>query len=347
MQVLVTGANGHVGCHAVRALREAGHTPVGFVRPGSDRRALVGYPCELRGGDLLDPASLVRAAAGMDAIVHAGAIHRNFSNDPESIVRAARDGTQNVLEAASRTGVRRVVVTSTAATMGFARSPDRPLTESAHLAEARSPYVRGKLEAERIAQDTARASTLEVIVLNPSGIFGPLDYRITPATRGLMGLLSGDPAMLALSITDVRDVARAQVLALEKGESGERYLVTGPVVTPSALSALVKELTGIRPLAFRPPEFVLQLIATFAERKAVRDGMDAPVTRDLLRDLDGGHLAYDSSRSRRELGMSYRPPRDVLVDAIRWLLHVNALAPKVAQRVRGALGSAHAADPSW
>jgi dihydroflavonol-4-reductase len=347
MQVLVTGANGHIGCHIVRALRAAGHVPVGFVRPGSDRRALGGSPCELRGGDLLEPASILRALGGIDAIVHAGAVHRNFSPDPESIVTAARDGTRNVLEAASKAGVRRVVVTSTAATMGFARSAEHPLDESAHIGQPRSPYLRGKLEAERIAIDTARASSLEVIVVNPSGVFGPLDYRITPATRALVGLLSGDPAFITVSVTDVRDVARAHVLALERGESGERYLITGETVVPRALSSLVREIAGVRPLPIRPPGFLLQLLATLAERKAVRDRADAPITRDMLHDLGGGHLAYDSTRSRRELGVSYRPAREVLTDAFRWLLYLDALPASAAGRVRAAMGGAPLVDPEW
>jgi dihydroflavonol-4-reductase len=284
---------------------------------------------------------------GVDAVVHTGAVHRNFSVDPESIVRAARDGTRNVLEAASGAGVRRVVVTSTAATIGFALSPEHPLTESTRLTSARSPYLRGKLEAEAVALDTARASSLEVVVLNPSGIFGALDYRITPATRALIGLLSGDPAALAVSVTDVRDVAEAHVRAVERGTNGQRYLVTGETLAPRALSALFKELAGVRPLPFRPPGFLLHAAAALAERKARREGTDAPLTRALLHDLAGGHLAYDSTRSRVDLGVHYRSPREVLLQAFRWLLHVNALAPKVAVRLRGALGSAHVSDPDW
>lgn len=346
MNVLITGANGHIGAHVVRAVRAAGDTPIAFVRPKSDRRGLAGLPVEVREGDLLDRASVERAMAGVEIVQHVGAVHRNVAPDPDAIVRPAVEGTRHVLEAARRANVRRVVVTSSGATVGFAKDPTKPLDEASRLASAKSAYVRAKIEEEKVAL-AAAAEGQDVVVVNPSGVFGPLDYRLTPATRGLIGLLQGDPAFLHLCVTDVRDVARAHVLAAGKGVRGERYLVTGEQLTPAAIAALCGELAGVRPSTFRPPGFLIRFIVGRGERAALRDGTDAPASRDAFDDLAGGHLAYDSSRSREELGMSYASARSVLTDAFRWLLFVDALRPAVASKVRAALGERAAPDRDW
>lgn len=347
MRILVTGANGHIGGHVVRAVLDAGFTAVAFARPGSDRRALAGLACEVREGDLLDAASVDRAMDGVEAVMHVGAVHRNMTRDPEDIVRPAVRGTEAVLDAAEKHGVKRVVLTSSGATVGFTKDASKPLDESAHQTRLKSPYIRGKVEQERLALERAKSGSVEVIVLNPSGVFGPRDYRLTPATRALVGLLQGDPAFLGVCLTDVRDVARAHVLALEKGRSGERYLITGDAVTPKGVAALFDEVGGVRPPVFRPPGFLLRFLVGRAEKQALRDGTDPPTTRDALDDVDGGHLVYDATRSKAELGMTYRGGKDVLTDAFRWLLFMDALAPKAAAKVRAKLGGRAAPDADW
>ncbi|MFZ5478515.1 MAG: NAD-dependent epimerase/dehydratase family protein [Myxococcota bacterium] len=345
MRILVTGASGHVGNHVVRAAVAAGHTAVAFVRPAADRRALAGAHCEVREGDLLDAVTVRRAAEGVEAVIHVGAVHRNLARTPDEMMRPAVEGTRNVLDAARAVGARRVVVTSTGATIGFAKDPARPLDERATVQSPRSAYVAAKLAQERLALEAAGGP--EVVVVNPSGVLGPRDWRLTPATRALVGLLQGDPSFLALCFTDVRDVASGHLLALERGRAGERYLLTGEVCTPRRTAELLGELAGVKPLVFRPPAFLLRVLVGLGEAKAAREGTDPPSTREAVDDLDGGHLAYDATRARSELGATFRATRDTLVDALRWLLFVGALKPKVAETVRATLGEAAAPDPAW
>lgn len=347
MKVLVTGANGHIGNHVVRATLEAGWEPFGFVRPGSDRRALTGLKCVVREGDLRDAASVARAMEGVEAVMHVGAVHRNATAEKDEMQNAAFDGTRAVFVAAAEQGVRRVVLTSSGATVGFAKDPAKPFDESHHQERTASAYIRAKVEQEKLARELAGELGVEVVIVNPSGVFGPRDYRLTPATRAIVGLLQGDPAFLHICLTDVRDVGRAHVLAFEKGEPGERYIITGDNVSPKQLVGLLGEVVGVRPMVFRPPGFLLRFIVGRAEKKAARDGSDPPTTLAAIEDVDGGHLAYDSTRSRQELGMEYRDPKTVLRDTARWLLHVDALKPKVAAKVRAALGAAAAPDPDW
>lgn len=347
MKVLVTGANGHIGSHVVRAVLDEGWQAIAMVRPGSDRRALSGLSCEIRDGDLRDPASVERATQGADAVMHVGAIHRNADPGPDEMHHTAIDGTRAVFEAARKHGIKRVVLTSSGATVGFAKDPTRPLDESHRQERIASPYIRAKVEQERLALELSRSLGVELVILNPSGVFGPRDYRLTPASRAFIGLLQGDPAFLHICLTDVRDVGRAHVLGLQDGASGERYLITGDNVTPKALSALLGELGGVRPPAFRPPVFLLRFLIGQAEKKARKEGSDPMSTVAALEDLDRGNLAYDSTRSRRELGMTYRDGRGVVRDTLRWLLFMDAFKPKIAAKVRAALGESAAPDSDW
>jgi dihydroflavonol-4-reductase len=347
MKALVTGANGHIGSHVVRAALGAGMKPVAFVRQGADMRGLAGLDVEVRTGDILDAASLERACAGIEVLFHVAAAHRNFAADPEDIVKPAVVGTRNAIAAARAAKVPRVVYTSTGATVGFTDDPKRALTEEHFLEKAAHPYSRAKIEAERVALESAGKGGVEVVILNPSGVFGPRDHRLTPATRAIVGILQGDPLFLHLSLTDVRDVASAHVLAAQRGAPGRRYLVVGEPQTPAAVRDMLVRLAGIKPPLFQPPRWLARFMAGRMEKKALATGGDAPLTRAMVEDNIGRHLVYDGSRARKELGATFRGPEEVLRDTIRWLLFVDALKPRVAAKVRSTMGPAAEPDPDW
>jgi dihydroflavonol-4-reductase len=230
--------------------------------------------------------------------------------------------------------------------VGFAPDPQHPLDESHYFDAPRAVSIRSKVLAERLAR-AGSAHDTEVVIVNLSGVFGPHDHRLTPAMRALRGLVQGDPAYLHFCVTDVRDVATAQILAAKKGRVGARYLVTGDNLSPAEQVALLQDLAGAGPPRFRPPELLLKLLAHRAEARALRDQSDTPFDVQALDDMAGGHPVYDSRRARKELGARFRPAREVFTDALRWLLHVEALRPRVAERVRAALGPRGAPDPDW
>lgn len=347
MRALVTGANGHIGSHVVRHCLADGIEAVAFVRAKSDQRALAGLDVERRVGDLLDADSLRRACEGVELVFHVASPHRNFARDPETIVRPAVVGTRNVLDAARAAGVRRVVVTSSGAAVGFTDDLAKPLDEGHFLTVAESPYTRAKIEAEALARKEAEVGGLEVVITNPSGVFGPRDYRITPASSALVGLLQGDPSFLGVCVTDVRDVAAGHVLAARLGKSGRRYLLTGDRLRPDEVSAHFAAVAGVRPPTLRPPRFLLSFLAGRMEKKAAAADTDAGLTRSQVADVYGRHLLYDSTRARTELGAGFRPADDVLRDAFRWLLFMDALKPKVAAKVRAAMGERAAPEADW
>ncbi len=150
-----------------------------------------------------------------------------------------------------------------------------------------------------------------------------------------------------MCLTDVRDVAHAHVLAAQRGQPGQRYLITADNQSPAQIAALFAQVAGVKPPQFRPPLFLLRLLGRNFRRKALRDGSDPPFDVDALQDVVGGQLAYDSTRSRSELGMSYRATQQVLTDTVRWLLHVQALKPALARKVNAQLGALAAPDSDW
>ncbi len=347
MKALITGANGHIGSNVVRACLSAGVTPVAMTRANADQRGLTGLDVERRTADLLDKDAVHAAMAGVDVVLHVGAVHRNFTADPKDMMGPAVDGTRHVLDGALAHGIKRVVHVSTGATVGFSPDPARPLTEETTLPAAHSAYVQAKLAAEKLALAAHKPGTLEVVVVNPSGVFGPLDYRLTPATRGLLGPLHGDPLFLHLCLTHVTDVARGIVLAAQKGVGGQRYLLAGAQQSPKQLQALYIKLAGVKPAAFTPPRFLLNFLAGRMEKKARATGEDAGITKASIDDVWGKHLAYDSTKARTQLGATFLPAEETLKDTLRWLLFVNAIKPGPAAKVRAALGGAAGPDPAW
>jgi dihydroflavonol-4-reductase len=223
VKVYVSGATGFVGSHVARELRERGAE----IR---DERV-----------DLLDRVALERVVDGCEAVVHVAALY-SYDADPREIERVNVDGTLNVLEAAARKGVRRVVHCSTAGTCGPV--PGRAATEddSPPAWELTVPYKRTKLAAERLALDAG------AVVVNPTTPVGEGDRKPTPTGRMVEGVAMGRirayVATTGLNVVDVRDVARGHALALEHGEPGERYLLGGADLPLADLFAAIADLAG-------------------------------------------------------------------------------------------------------
>lgn len=223
MTVYVSGATGFVGSHVARELRERGHD----VR--ADRV------------ELLDPNALERAVEGCEAVLHVAALY-SYDAPAAEIERVNVEGTKNLLAAAARKGVRRVLFTSTAGTCGPVSG--RPATEEDEppVWELTVPYKRTKLAAERLVLESG------AIVVNPTTPIGDGDRKPTPTGRMIAGVATGRirgfVGTTGLNVVDVRDIARGHALALERGEPGERYLLGGVNLPLEELFAAVADLAG-------------------------------------------------------------------------------------------------------
>jgi dihydroflavonol-4-reductase len=290
MEVYVTGADGFIGGHVVRVLRERGAgVRTDFV-------------------DLLDSAGLERVLAGCDALVHVAALYSYDDADERELERVNVEGTRTVLAAAARMGVRRIVHTSTCGTCGPVAG--RPATEADAPPdwELAVPYKRTKLEAERIVLAAARDG-LDAVVVNPTTPVGDGDRRPTPTGAMVAGVARGRfrayVGSTGLNLVDVRDVALGHALALERGRAGERYLLGGVDLSLRDAFAAIAAAAGRPRPRLRVPYAAARAGAALglANRNEVR--------------LARIPMYFSSAKAERELGYRPGPLEPALARAVR------------------------------
>jgi dihydroflavonol-4-reductase len=304
---LVTGANGFVGCHVVRALLERGDRVRALVRNGADLAALAGLDIEICRGDVRDRAAVGPAAAGCDEIYHVAADYRLWVRDPAPMYATNVEGTRNVIDAARDAGVARVVHTSTVGALGIPSGGIGREDTPVRLSQMTGPYKRSKFLAEQIALDAARAG-VPVVIVNPSTPIGALDFKPTPTGRIVAEFLARRmPAYVdtGLNLVDVQDVARGHLLAAGRGRIGEKYILGGENLT---LREMLERLAAIARLPaprVRIPYAVALGFALGAEVVARAITHRAPRASLTEVRMARKRMLFDSSKARRELG--YEP----------------------------------------
>lgn len=326
---LVTGATGFLGRHLVAALRARGDAVVAMARTAP--RAADEPAVAFVRGDVLDRAAVERAAAGCVGAFHcAGKVSRD-PRDAEALWRSHVLGTRSVLEACRAAGVRRVVVASTSGTVAISADGARVATEDdpppLGLIQ-RFPYYRAKLFAEQEALAQSRDG-LEVVAVNPSLLLGPGDVLASSTRDVRLFLDRAIPAVPhgGLSYVDARDAADAMVRAMDRGASGQRYLVGASNVTMREFFARLARVSGVpapraamprSPLALRAGTALMGRLAAFVGGELPVD----PVSVEMAQLF----WYVDSSRAERELGWTPRDPIETLVDTVRDLRGITAEA---------------------
>lgn len=304
MKVLVTGATGFVGSHIVRQLNAAGHSVRALYRSQKKLSQLADLEYDAVAGELDDIAALERACAGCELVFHVAAKADYWKDDDrDALWRINVEGTRNLLTAAKAAGVRRVVFTSSASTIGI-----RPGTQRADesdpfsLPPERFWYAYTKLKAEEIAAGFVAAG-LDVVTLNPAVIIGPGDLNAisgsfvieTARFQWLLPMSSG-----GLSVIDVRDVARAHLAAIDRGRSGERYILSAANLTYREWFRLIAAACGVRPPLLSTPDWLLEPTARLID--LLRSfGVQTPADANQTR-LGGSHVYFDADKASRELG---------------------------------------------
>jgi dihydroflavonol-4-reductase len=328
MTTLVTGATGFVGSAVARALARRGHALRLLARPSSDRRNLAGLEGEVVIGDLTDPASLARAAAGCQYVVHVAADYRIWVPNPEAMMRANVDGAVAMIRAAADAGAGRIVHCSSVAALGQI-GDGTPADENTPTNEADfvGVYKRSKYRAERAVLELAARESLPVVVVNPAAPVGPRDIKPTPTGKMVLDTARGRvPAYIdtGLNIVHVDDVAEGHALALERGRVGERYVLGGENLLLKDVLALIAGLAGKPAPRIRLPEAVVWPVAWAMEKTAPLTGIPPLMTRDHLK-MARKKMFYSSAKAEAELGYTARPAREAVADALAWFRAMGML----------------------
>ena len=321
MKVFLTGATGFVGHHVALALATEGASLRMLVRKTSNLANLEGIPGDTCVGDLAVPESLRSALAGCDAVVHVAADYRLWLRDPAEMYRSNVGGTRAILEAARENRVPRLVYTSSVATIGFT-SNGHPADEDSpvSLADMIGHYKRSKFMAEQIAMEAGRTG-LHVVTVNPTTPVGEQDVKPTPTGRIILDFLKRKfPAYVetGLNLVDVRQCALGHISALEKGKSGERYILGGENLTLKNILDKLGNITGLP-----SPKIKLPYVFAFAAGvvdEAITGRMlrrEPRATVDTVR-MGKKKMFASSDKAERELGWKIVPVEDALRRAVEW-----------------------------
>ena len=317
-KVLVTGGTGTIGRSLIQRMVADGRQVVGLARSQASADALKEMGAEPVRGSVEDVDSIQVAAAGCGTLFHAAGVNAFCLRDPSPLFRVNVIGSLNVVSAAARAGVERVVYTSSAAVFGE-RTGTVGSESSEHRGSFLSEYERSKFEAERVVLETARSLDVDVVCVNPSSVQGP--GRASGSGKILVLFLNGKLKVMVrtrVSLVDIADCTLGHLLAETKGKPGERYLLNGAALPIEEALAIVRRLTGVSHRVRFMPAFGAMgggaLVDVFgrARRK------DPKVCPEMVRTLLHGHT-YDGSKAARDLGLEYTPVEETLARTVEWL----------------------------
>lgn len=321
MKTLVTGATGFVGAAVARRLLEAGHQVRALVRKHSNTRNLQGLEVEAVIGDLRDRASLDDAVWGCRALFHVAADYRLWARDPASLYASNVEGTVNLMRAALRAGVERIVYTSSVATLGL-NADGTPADEETpvSLEDMIGDYKRSKFLAEGKVRQMVLEEGLPAIIVNPSTPMGPGDVKPTPTGKVILDAAAGRlPAFVdtGLNVVHVDDVAAGHLLAFQRGAAGERYILGGEDMSLENILAQVAEVMGRKPPRLKLPHSLVLPLARGSEFWARIFGGDPFATVDGVR-MSRKHMYFSSRKAEEKLGYGHRSSAEAIRDAVDW-----------------------------
>ncbi len=330
MIAFVTGATGFVGSHVARVLLEQGSEVRLLVRPSSDLRNIQDLAGDRVTGDLRDASSIEKAMLGCDVVFHVAADYRLWAPDSDQMYRSNVEGTRTILSAARKNRVRRVVYTSSVATMGFAADGSSADENSpVSLDNMIGHYKRSKYMAEEIAIAEGR-NGLDVVIVNPSTPVGERDIKPTPTGRIILDFLKKKfPAYVdtGLNLVDATECARGHVAALEKGRSGERYILGGENLTLKQILDKLAVITGLPSPTIRVPYFIALATGVVDEIFTGRiRGREPRVTIDAVR-MGRKKMFVSSTKAERELGWKPLPVDNALRRAVDWFQSNGYVSP--------------------
>ena len=325
---LVTGATGHLGANLVRRLLRDGHPVRVLLRPGSAADAVDGLTVERAIGDLRDPPSLAAAVDGCAHVFHCGAAISITAGGEQQIFETNVLGTRNILAAAARAGVQRVVVTGSLGAVGH--HPDRPSNECDAFNPFYStlPYESSKAAMEHECLK-AVAEGQDVVIAISCAIIGPYDFKPSRMGRVIRDFANGRMRLYVpggFEFVAAKDIVEGHLLAMQHGRAGQRYIFSTEFVTVDTLMEWLEQITGKRRPALRIAPSVMATIAgiTSPMLSALAPNTPQRLTPGAVRLLRMQRRA-DCGKAKRELGYQPTSVRDALHDAFEWFVASGAI----------------------
>jgi dihydroflavonol-4-reductase len=316
-RVFVTGGTGVIGTALVTRLLARGDEVVGLARSDAAASTLSARGVTVVRGEGYDEDALARGMDGCEYAYNVAGVNSLCVEDPRPMQRMNVDGAVAAVRAASRAGVRRLVHTSSAATLGEA--PGAVGDErTPHRGWYLSTYERTKTEGERAALAAASEVGQDVVCINPSSVQGP--GRAGGTGRFLLAFLDGRLKFFVptvVSLVDIDDCVSGHLLGCERGVAGQRYLLNGMTLPIAEALSLAADVAGVQIRPRLVPAGVATVAAAGVERGFRLIGRHPPVCLEMVRTLLHGHR-YDGSRAERELGLRYTEPRETIRKTVVW-----------------------------
>jgi dihydroflavonol-4-reductase len=337
-RVLITGASGFIGSAIVRTFLNAGFTVRVLVRSSSPRENFAGLPVEIAIGDLKERRSITAALKDVRYLVHAAADYRLWTRKPSELMAANVLGTSTIMEEALKSGVEKIVYTSSVCTLAHSSPSDPADEEHSHDgAEAFNPYKRSKILAENAVRGLIAQAGLPAVIVNPTAPVGPRDIKPTPTGRIIVECAAGRmPAYVdtGLNLVHVDDVAQGHLAALKHGVVGERYILGGQNIRLRDMLAEISRQIGRQPPRVKLPVPAVFPFAVASEAVAWCTGKEPFATRDSLR-MARQCMFFNDAKARKELDYTSRPYEQGISDALAWFYGVGMLASPRGELRRG------------
>jgi farnesol dehydrogenase len=323
MNTLVTGATGFIGGRLVQQLLAEGETVHMLCRPGADASSFMSKDIRICRGDILDARTIESAMNGCDFVYHIAGYAKNWARDPRKYIEVNVDGLRRVLDAAMKTGVKRVAVTSTSVIFG--PSNGTPTIETTNRTkDFFTDYEYSKYLAEQAVREYVD-NGLDVVILNPTRVFGPglmnegnsVAKMVELYLQGKFRLILGDGSGVG-NYAFVNDVVRGHILAMKAGRTGERYILGGENVSYNEFFRMLSEVSGRkRWMAHIHPTLALA-ISQVENLRARRFHHYPLITPGWLRTFIAD-WAFSSEKAERELGYTVTPLRTALETTVQWI----------------------------
>ncbi|MES1171920.1 MAG: NAD-dependent epimerase/dehydratase family protein [Bacteroidota bacterium] len=320
--ILITGATGFLGAHLVRELVRRGDGPLRAMQSGAPPAWLAELGVEVVRGSVTAPDDVAAALKGVDRVYHLAGFVSMKPADSHRMYQVHVDGTRLLCRAAAESGVRRIVMSSTSGTIAVSKRPDAGLDETSPPPVdliTRWPYYASKLYQEEAAR-RACGDRVELVMLNPSLLLGPGDDRLS-STRLILQFLGREIAITppgGLNFVDVRDTAAMFAAAMDRGASGERYLVGGTNWTFAELFGRLERMTKVGAPIIKG-RGKLTFYAAHAQAALYRQWGKSPPIEPASADMAGHYWYFDSAKAARDLGFVPRDATETLYDTIRYL----------------------------